>query len=283
MTTKAKGNSVTQKLVDLQRKSGVTFANLATSFLIERLVARLVAEKTLRTSLVFKGGFVGLKIYESPRYTVDLDALLLKANIEATLKMTKSAAESDLNDGVWFIFEEQIDLATQGEYGGIRQVFRAGIGLKLKKLEKAQIINFDMGIGDPVTPGPVSANIESIISSEEISWSVYPIETIVAEKLHAVVSLGDANSRSKDVYDLNLFLPKVDAKILNSALKKCFEFRKTELPESFVKVISEINTDVLERGWGRAVSSVPDAPKFKPTFDNLVSQLKALDANFRRE
>lgn len=58
MTTKAKGNSVTQKLVDLQRKSGVTFANLATSFLIERLVARLVAEKTLRTSLVFKGRFV---------------------------------------------------------------------------------------------------------------------------------------------------------------------------------------------------------------------------------
>ena len=282
MTTKAKGTSVTQKLVDLQRKSGVTFTNLATSFLIERLVARLVAEKSLRTSLVFKGGFVGLKVYASPRYTVDLDAVLMKANIQATLGITKVAAESDLNDGVWFVFENQIDLATQGEYGGIRQVFRAGIGPKLKKLEKAQIINFDIGIGDPVTPGPVSAQIESIISGEELSWSVYPIETIVAEKLHAVVSLGDANSRSKDIYDLNLFFSRTEPKILRSAIEKCFAFRNTELPKSFVKVIASINTGVLERGWGRAVSSIPDAPKFKVCFDGLIIQLEAFEAGLRR-
>lgn len=283
MTTKAKGNSITQKLADLQRKSGTPFANLATLFLIERLVARLVAEKALRTALVFKGGFVGLKVYESPRYTVDLDALLVKSNIKATLEKTKAAAESDLDDGVWFVFAEQIDLATQGEYGGVRQVFRAGIGPKLKKIEKAQIINFDLGIGDPVTPGPVAGNIESIISNEELNWSVYPIETIVAEKLHAIISLGDANSRSKDIYDLSLFLPKTDPKVLQIAIKKCFEFRKTDLPESLVKVVSGINTEVLERGWGRAVSSILNAPKFKPTFDNLVAQLELFEANFRRD
>ena len=53
-----------------------------------------------------------------------------------------------MNDGVWFRFEGQIDLATQGEYGGIRHSYRAGIGEVLKNLKKAQVINFDLGIGD---------------------------------------------------------------------------------------------------------------------------------------
>ena len=54
MSTKAKGTSVTQKLLALKDKAGVPFANISTAFLIERLVARLVADKELRKSLVFK-------------------------------------------------------------------------------------------------------------------------------------------------------------------------------------------------------------------------------------
>ena len=136
MSTKAKGTSVTQKLLALTQKAGVPFANIATTFLIERLVARLMADKELRKALVFKGGFVSMKVYASPRYTIDLDALLLRANIKETLQQTKVAAEVDLDDGVWFKFEEQIDLQTQGEYGGFRQVYRAGIGPELKNLKR---------------------------------------------------------------------------------------------------------------------------------------------------
>ena len=117
MSTKAKGTSVTQKLIALQKKVGIPYQLVATAFLIERLVARLIADERLRSVLVFKGGFVGLRVYESPRYTVDLDALLLKANLEKTLDAVKSATAQDMNDGAWFHFEEQIDLATQGEYG----------------------------------------------------------------------------------------------------------------------------------------------------------------------
>ena len=58
----------------------------------------------------------------------------------------------------------------------------------------------------------------SVLSGEELNWSVYPIETIIAEKLHALVSHGDQNSRSKDVHDLAVFLPKADAKVLKEAV-----------------------------------------------------------------
>lgn len=278
MTTKAKGESVRKKLNTLGTKLGVKYSNLETVFLIERLVARLTAGRTLAQRLVFKGGFVGLKVYESPRYTVDLDALLVKSNFESTLEKVKECAAADLNDGVWFRFEDQVDLATQGEYGGIRQVYRTGIGEVLKNLKKAQVINFDLGIGDPVTPRPSKKETPSLLSgAEDISWSVYPIETIIAEKLHALVSHGDQNSRSKDVHDLAVFLPKADGKVLREAIKKCFEYRETELPSNFSEVLRGLDTKRLERGWASAVASVSGAPTFKSAFDTVAKLMTKMD------
>ncbi|PIT99463.1 MAG: hypothetical protein COT74_10715 [Bdellovibrionales bacterium CG10_big_fil_rev_8_21_14_0_10_45_34] len=274
MTTKAKGESVRQKLTTLSKKLESKYRDIETVFLIERLVARLIADKKLADRLVFKGGFVGLMVYESPRYTVDLDAPLVKSNIEHTLEQVKKQAEYDLDDGVWFRFESQVDLATQGEYGGIRHVYRAGIGEILKNIKKAQIINFDLGIGDPITPGPHKVELNTLISQESISWSVYPIETICAEKLHAFISHGDQNSRSKDVYDLAVFLPRADPRTLKKAIKNCFEFRNTEVPKSFIEGVRQLNTSRLERGWESAVSSIPNVGTFSEAFKALCDHLE---------
>ncbi len=281
MTKKAKGESIRQKLSVLSAELGVKYANLETIFLIERLVARLVSNKTLNQRLVFKGGFVGLKVYGSPRYTVDLDALLVKSNIESTLQLVKEKAETDLNDGAWFRFEDQVDLAAQGEYGGIRHVYRTGIGEVLKNLKKAKIVNFDLGIGDPITPGPQNKETPMLLSNgEELSWSVYPIETIIAEKLHALISHGDQNSRSKDIYDLAIFLPKANAPILREAIKKCFEYRKTDMPTRLSNTLKEIDTTRLKGGWVSAVASVPNAPSFQSAFNILFNQIAKMEKGF---
>jgi hypothetical protein len=225
---------------------------------------------------------VGLRVYNSERYTVDLDALLVKANIDSTLALTKEKAEIDLDDGTWFKFEDQVDLATQGEYGGIRQIYRAGIGEILKNTNKAQVIHFDLGVGDPITPGPQKIEIPSLLpKGEGISWSVYPIETICAEKLHALISHGNINSRSKDVHDLSVFLLKADAAVLSKALQKCFAFRETEMPESFSKTIKAINTTSLQRGWLSATATVPNAREFKEAFDSVVKQIANLERVFK--
>lgn len=277
MTTKSKGDSVRQRLLKLSEQSRIPFENIETVFMIERLVARLIADEQLRKSLVFKGGFVGLRVYESPRHTVDLDALLMKSNIEKTLPGTRAAAERDLTDGDWFHFDGQIDLATQGEYGGVRQIYHAGIGERLKNVKRAQVVNFDLGIGDPVTPGPVAVETKMMLSNESLSWAVYPIETIVAEKLHALVVRAETNSRSKDIHDLAVFLPKADKKILKDALAKCFAFRKTELPKSIAEMLRGMDTTVLEKGWPNAVASVTGSPRFSAAFAEVIASLEALD------
>jgi hypothetical protein len=282
MTIKAKSDSIRKKLSNLAHKLDVPYRNLETVFLIERLVARLVADKKLSQHLVFKGGFVGLRVYGSSRYTIDLDALLVKANLDSILERTRQKAESDAGDSVWFRFEKQERLMTQGEYGGVRQSYRAGIGEILPDLTRAQNIRFDLGIGDPITPGPQKAEMPSLFpQTDHISWSVYPIETIIAEKLHALLSHGDANSRSKDVHDLSVFLPKADAKTLGIALERCFEFRETKLPDRMSSEIKRINTRRLEQGWANSVSTVANAPEFEIAFDAIIKNVARLEKLFK--
>ena len=62
----------------------------------------------------------------------------------------------------------------------------------------------------------------------------YPRETVVAEKLEAMVQLGMANSRMKDFYDI-LVLARTfdfDGELLTRAIRTTFERRKTPLPAS---------------------------------------------------
>ncbi len=89
MTTKAKGTSIRQRLINLSLEIGVPFQNLETAFILERLVARLTSDSELQTHLVFKGGFIGLKVYNSARYTIDLDALVVKADVGSILVCSK--------------------------------------------------------------------------------------------------------------------------------------------------------------------------------------------------
>ncbi len=278
MSTKSRGDSIRQRIANLSTQRKVQYSNLETAFLLERLVARIVATTSLQSAIVFKGGFVSLTVYDSPRYTIDLDALLVKSNLEKTLSEVKAAAESDISDGVWFQFESQIDLKTQGEYGGVRQVYRAGLGEKLKNLSKAQVINFDLGIGDPVTPGPRKLKIKSLLSDEELSWSVYPVETIIAEKIHALIANGDFNSRSKDVYDLSIFLDAADPKTLVGAIQKTFKFRGTEVPKSIAANLVSLRTDRLEKGWKSATASIAKAPSFQDALHSVISKIRAIEA-----
>lgn len=268
--------SIRQKLSNLSQKQGVSYQYIATSFLLERLVARIVSDSKLYKSIIFKGGYVALRIYESSRYTIDLDALLSKPYLKETLKQVRKAAEKDIGDSVWFRFEKEIDLKTQGEYGGIRQIFRAGIGEIPKNITRAQAIHFDLGTGDPIIPQPVKVNMPELIGEQELSWIVYSIETMIAEKIHALVDRGEGSSRSKDIFDLVHFLPKANKSLLKKALKACFDYRDTKLPEDLADFISCIDVVLLKRGWPSAVSGIKQPPIFEYSFKTLLKELKKI-------
>lgn len=273
---KDQARSIKDKLSRIAKELGVAYPKVLTEFLLERLAARLISSPELRGKLVFKGGYVSLRVYDSPRYTIDLDALLRQGSLDGVTTLAQAAAESDLADGVWFRLEKTVDLQTQGEYGGLRVVLRTGIGEVLKNIKKAQIVHLDIGKDDPVVPGPVEVETPYLLGGGALSWRVYPVETTVSEKLHALIVRGSESSRSKDIFDLNLLLPKCDSAALGKSLKETFRHRGDALPDDLVKHIQEIDRQVLKMGWTSAVGDLPGTPDFDETFEALISSLKRL-------
>ena len=59
-------------------------------------------------------------------------------------------------------------------------------------------LQFDIGFEDIITPAVCSQKWSDFLDYEDIYLATYPMETVVAEKLEAAVSLGINNSRMKD-------------------------------------------------------------------------------------
>ena len=115
-----------------------------------------------------------------------------------------------------------------------------------------------------------------MIGDDELSWLVYPVETIIAEKLQTLIERGDDNSRAKDVFDLYYYLPKADAKILLEAIKRCFEFRGTEVPSDPTEFLAAIDQTLLKRGWKNALATIKNPPTFEEAFDSILEELKRI-------
>jgi hypothetical protein len=82
----------------------------------------------------------------------------------------------------------------------------------------------------------------------------YPKETVVAEKLEALVKLGIANTRMKDFYDLEILSRTFafEGKTLAKAIQNTFQKRGTDLPMASLPVAftSEFYDDVnMKRQW----------------------------------
>ena len=83
-----------------------------------------------------------------------------------------------------------------------------------------------------MTPGPESAEYPSLLDFPAPKLQVYPVYTVVAEKLHAMVALALDNSRMKDFYDLWAIAQgfELDTMLLAKAIGATFERRRTEIP-----------------------------------------------------
>lgn len=274
---KNSAEQIRSRLLAISISENVAYQHVQTKFLLERMVARLTAKKKLFDSIVFKGGYVALRVFNSSRYTMDLDALIRNTDIASIEDMVIAAVESSVDDGTWFKYEKKADLQTLGEYGGTRFYFRCGIGEMPEKYMKAQSIHLDLAAGDAVTPAPVNNKIQTLIGDNILSWKTYTIETATAEKLHTLIIRGSDNSRSKDVYDLNLFLPQCKTSILKDALAATFSSRSDTLPYLLTPIISGINRDLLKKGWKNTTAGLTVKVTMDEAFETIIEYCRMLD------
>jgi predicted nucleotidyltransferase component of viral defense system len=269
--------SITAKVINIARRENVPFDMIMVSLLLERAVARLIYQPELREHLCFKGGYVALRVYGSSRFTKDVDALIMHTSKEDAIEKIKQAMEIDLGDGVWFNYHSQSPIRGQTEEGGIRFQYRSGLGKPPINTIKSQIIDIDIGWGDAVVPEPQVTTLKPLLGNQNLSWSVYPIETMIAEKLHCLIVLGSSSTRAKDVYDIWQFLPKVSKSLLRDALRATFAQRKGTMPKKVHEAIRNLDLSLLRRGWQSAAGYIKDVPDFNQVFEQMVSFLSEME------
>lgn len=136
-------------------------------------------------------------------------------------------------------------------------------------------IQVDVGFGDAITPDAVEVNFPVLLEAPSPRLRAYPRETVVAEKLDALVQLGLANSRMKDFYDLRVLaeLFDFDGTLLVKAIRATFQRRGTPLPDGMpVALTPEFAKDTTkQRQWSAFISKsgAGDIGELSPVVDNL--------------
>lgn len=112
-----------------------------------------------------------------------------------------------------------------------------------------EFIQVDMGFGDIVTPPAAEIQFPSILEMPCPNLKAYNRETVVAEKIEAMVSLGITNSRMKDFYDVyKLSMFDYDGKILKKTVQLTFERRKTAVPKQLpLAFTSDFSDDPIKQ------------------------------------
>ena len=267
------GASIRARLLDRSRREGADFQNLLTRYALERLLYRLSVSAD-RDRFVLKGAMLFAAWLDDPfRPTGDLDLLGFGDDeverIADTFRGICAIEASD--DGVIFDIDglKAAAIREGADYGGVRVRTGATIG-------GARVpIQIDIGFGDAITPGAVELEYPTMLDGPAPRLRAYPVETVVAEKFEALVSLGLANTRMKDFYDLWLISRTFDFESagLSEAIRRTFERRRTNLPLEVPTGLSDTFAREKARQWRaflrrERLASAPDA------FDELIDGLR---------
>lgn len=222
--------SVSARLLNIARATNANFELLLRRYAIERLLYRLGVSPH-REQFVLKGAMLFTAWAGDPfRTTQDVDLLGFGDNAAPAISKTFQAIcrQRVEDDALSF---DAVDLEAKTirgnqEYGGVRVRLTARLG-------KVRIpVQIDIGFGDAITPGAVDLEFPPLLDAPAPRLKAYPKETVVAEKLQAIVALGQANSRMKDYYDLIAISRKFafDGEMLSAAISATFKRRGTEIP-----------------------------------------------------
>ena len=235
-----RGHSVFQRLLNLARAEKTDFNMLLVRYGAERLLYRL-SISSYSKRFILKGASLFL-VWRGQNFRVTRDVDLLCFGTQDLDHMEVLFREvcglECPEDGILFS-PETVKVSTirdDQEYPGLRITLNGS-------LHGARIpVQVDVGFGDVVTPSPEPIRFPTLLEGPAPEMLVYPRHTMVAEKLEALVRLGIASSRMKDIYDLSLLskLFVFEGGTLLDAIEKTFTRRKTDFPEGVPMALSEM-------------------------------------------
>jgi len=264
--------SIRARLLAVAKARKVDFELMLTRFALERLLYRLSISGH-REQFLLKGALLFDLWFDEPhRPTRDADFLGFGPAELPTMETTfREIAAMKVDDGI--IFDPSTvkaqEIRKEARYAGIRMTL-------LGSLDGARCpIQADIGFGDVVTPAPEETDYPVLLDDLPMPrLRVYPRYTVIAEKFEAIVSLGIANSRMKDFFDLWVLTrhSELDSAILRRAITATFARRTTALPfRTPIGLSDEFSADATKQTQWRAfaMKNRLDAPPLPQVVTHL--------------
>lgn len=195
------GKSVKTRLLNLMNESGYKYMYLLARYFNERLLYR-VSVSQYKDNFVLKGGSLlyALNGLES-RPTIDIDFMAERINrdresLTDVFREILSIACDE--DGVTFDIEslKTEPITVDKKYPGTRFLVTAHMDTIVHPM------SMDVGFGDIITPCPEAVDYPLLLQDiPSINIQAYSLETVIAEKFHAMIDRDIFNSRMKDFFD----------------------------------------------------------------------------------
>ncbi len=241
------------KLKDTLKKLGkeknIPAQLLLQNYALERFLERISVSK-YKENIILKGGLLIANIFDAAiRSTMDMDVTLKKVKLEEQqlYSIINTILAVKINDGVIFELQNISPIRDDSQYSGYRVVLKF-IFSTIKLIMKVDITS-----GDIITPREIEYKYNLLLEDRSIGILSYTPETIIAEKIEAIVSRGNLTTRLRDYYDMYIFIKlyKYDKVILKNAIINTCTQRNTLVQlNDYEETLLEIKTNKeMNRLW----------------------------------
>jgi len=211
--------SVRTRLVRHAQAVRVDPNHVLARFAAERYLYRL-SRSPYADRFVLKGALLLIAwLGETIRPTRDMDLLGFGDLSEDSLaRIFRHVCETEVEpDGLDFLPATLriVPIRAEEVYGGQRATLEARLG-------KARLhVLVDVGVGDAVSPEPEWLEYPGLLDFPRARLRAYRPETSIAEKVHAMVTLAEANSRMRDFFDVSALAARMsfDGTVLVQAFR----------------------------------------------------------------
>ena len=220
--------SVKDRLKKQAIEDGKTMQDKLVTYGLERTIYRLSVSNYVER-FTLKGGIFLYALFngEYARATMDIDLLAQRIpnDAEEMKKVFNDIFSIECDDALRFDLNtlEVINITEFKEYQGVNVSI-------MGYLDRTKVpVSIDIGFGDVVYPERVKMEFPVLLDMEVPQVYAYSIYSVIAEKFEAFVSLGLANGRYKDFYDIYVLADRynLNGVELKNAIVETFTHRGT--------------------------------------------------------
>lgn len=267
--------SVKDRLKRQAIEDGKPMQDKLVTYGLERTIYRLSVSKYAE-KFTLKGGIFLYALFdgEYARATVDIDLLAQRIPNDA----------EEMRKVFYDIFSIQYDDALQFDLNTLQVIniteFKEYHGVNVSimgYLDRTRVpVSIDIGFGDVVYPERMKMVFPVLLDMAAPEVYAYSIYSVIAEKFEAFVSLGLANSRYKDFYDIYVLAGRyeLNGQELKNAIVETFTHRGTGF-DDIAAFDDGFTRDEIRQGRWRAFIKRKKA-LVKVEFEETMQLLKAL-------